>query len=209
RVGITDRGTTPAVELGLADLKASVRDVRTDGKKPWPFDASFRVVQGGRFTARGRVAPDGRTADAMLKLTQLALTPAQPYMARSADVVLRSGEVSSTGKLTYRAGAESPSVTYTGSADVERLVVMEAAHAERAADDHDRPRAEPGVSGAHRSRAARQQLDELRRPEPRAALRDAHPYAQWRRRRARLRPERPRDGEARRTGRRVRVGQGR
>jgi len=126
RVGITDRGTTPAVELGLADLKASVRDVRTDGKKPWPFDASFRVVQGGRFTARGRVAPDGRTADAMLKLTQLALTPAQPYVARSADVVLRSGEVSSTGKLTYRAGAESPSVTYTGSADVERLVVMEA-----------------------------------------------------------------------------------
>src|SRR5207253_1780870 len=171
----------------------SVRDVRTDGKKPWPFDASFRVVQGGRFTARGRVAPDGRTADAMLKLTQLALTPAQPYMARSADVVLRSGEVSSTGKLTYRDGAEHGA---------------SAAHAERAADDHDRPRAEPGVSGAHRSRAARQQLDELRRPEPRAALRDAHPYAQWRRRRARLRPERPRDGEARRTGRRVRVGQG-
>src|SRR5438445_152455 len=126
RAGITDRGTTPAVELGLADLKASVRDVRTDGKKPWPFDASFRVVQGGRFTARGRVAHDGRTADAMLKLTQLALTPAQPYVARSADVGLRSGEVSSTGKLTYRAGAESPSVTYTGSADVERLVVMEA-----------------------------------------------------------------------------------
>src|SRR5207245_2670871 len=85
-----------------------------------------RVVQGGRFTARGRVTPDGRTGDATLKLTQLALTPAQPYVARSADVVLRSGEVSSTGKLTYRAGAESLSVTCTGSADVERLVVMEA-----------------------------------------------------------------------------------
>src|SRR5262249_59036142 len=69
RVAITDRGTTPAVELGLADLIASVRDVRTDGKKPWPFDASFRVVQGGRFTARGRVAPDGRAADAALQLT--------------------------------------------------------------------------------------------------------------------------------------------
>jgi uncharacterized protein involved in outer membrane biogenesis len=126
RVAITDRGITPAVELGLADLKASVRDVRTDGKKPWPFDASFRVVQGGRFTAKGRVAPDGRTADATLTLTQLALTPAQPYVARSADVVLRSGDVSSTGKLTYRAGADGPSVTYTGSADVERLAVMEA-----------------------------------------------------------------------------------
>ena len=126
RVGITDRGTTPAVELGLADLKASVRDVRTDGKKPWPFDASFRVVQGGRLIARGSVAPDGRAADATLTLTRLAMTPAQPYIARTAAVVLRSGDVSTAGRLTYRAGAESPSVTYTGSADIDRVAVMEA-----------------------------------------------------------------------------------
>ena len=126
RVAITDRGVTPAVELGLADLQASVREVRTGGKKPWPFDASFRVLQGGRFVAKGRVAPDGRTADATLTLAQLALTPAQPYVARSAAVVLRSGDVSTTGKLTYRAGDDGPSVTYTGSADVERLAVIEA-----------------------------------------------------------------------------------
>src|SRR5262249_29029381 len=106
RVAITDRGVTPAIELGLAELKASVRDVRTDGKKAWPFDASFRVVQGGRFTARGSVAPDGRQADVALTLTQLAMTPAQPYVARNAAVVLRSGDVSTAGRLTYRAGAD-------------------------------------------------------------------------------------------------------
>ena len=100
--------------------------MRTDGKKPWPFDASFRVVQGGRFTARGSVAPDGRAADATLTLTQLAMTPAQPYVARTTAVVLRSGEVSTAGRLTYRAGAERPSVTYTGSADIDRVAVMEA-----------------------------------------------------------------------------------
>ena len=126
RVGITDRGTTPAVELGLADVTASVRDVRTDGGKSWPFDTSFRVVQGGRFTARGRVAPDGRAAEATLKLTRLALTPAQPYAARSTAVELRSGDVSTAGKLTYRARADGPSVTYTGSAKIERVAVMEA-----------------------------------------------------------------------------------
>jgi Domain of Unknown Function (DUF748) len=127
RVAITDRSVKPAVELGLAELKARVRDVRTDGKKAWPFDASFRVVQGGRFAARGSVAPDGGRADATLKLTQLAMTPAQPYIAQMAAVVLRSGDVSTTGKLTYRAGADRPTVTYTGSADVERLAVMESA----------------------------------------------------------------------------------
>jgi hypothetical protein len=126
RVDITDRGTTPAVELGLADVTASVRDVRPDGGKPWPFDASFRVVQGGHFTARGRVAPDGRAADATLKLARLALTPAQPYVSRSAAVKLRSGDISAAGKLRYRARADGPSVTYTGSADIERIAVMEA-----------------------------------------------------------------------------------
>ena len=127
RVAMTDRSVTPAVEVGLDELKASVRDVRTDGKKAWPFDASFRVVQGGRFTARGSVAPDGGRADATLTLAQLAMTPAQPYVAQMAAVVLRSGDVSTTGKLTYRAGADRPTVTYTGSAEVERLAVMESA----------------------------------------------------------------------------------
>ena len=126
RVAITDRGVTPAVEVGLAELRASVRDVRTDGKKPWPFDASFRVVQGGRFTARGSVAPDGRAADATLTLTRLVITPAQPYVARTAAVVLRSGDVSTAGRLTYRAGAKGAAVTYTGTADIDRLAVMEA-----------------------------------------------------------------------------------
>ncbi len=130
RVAITDRGVTPAVELGLDELKASVREVRTNGKKPWPFDASFRVVQGGRFSAKGNVAPDGRTADATLTLAQLALAPAQPYVARTAAVVLRSGAVSTVGKLTYRAGPERAAVTYTGSADIDRVAVLEAASAE-------------------------------------------------------------------------------
>jgi hypothetical protein len=125
-VAITDRGVTPAIDVGLAELKASVRDVRTDGKKPWPFDASFRVVQGGRVTARGSVAPDGRAADATLTVTRLVVTPAQPYIARTAAVVLRSGDVSTAGRLTYRAGAKGAAVTYTGTADIDRLVVMEA-----------------------------------------------------------------------------------
>jgi uncharacterized protein DUF748 len=130
RVTVTDRSVTPAVELGIGELRASVRDVRTDGKKPWPFDASFRVVQGGRFTARGTVAPDGRAAEATLTLRQLALAPAQPYVARSAAVVLSSGEVSTTGRLTYRARAEGAAVTYTGLADVDRVLVLEAANNE-------------------------------------------------------------------------------
>lgn len=130
RVAIIDHGVTPAVEVGLTDVRATVRDVRTDGAKAWPFEASFRIVQGGRFSARGSVAPDGRAADVTLALAQLALTPAQPYVARTAAMVLRSGDVSTAGRLTYRTGRDGATVTYTGTADVDRLSVIEAPSAE-------------------------------------------------------------------------------
>src|SRR5437660_7932103 len=74
----------------------------------------FGLGCGMEFLARVRV---------LRVLVSASLPSIAPIVER---LVLRSGEVSSTGKLTYRAGAESPSVTYTGSADVERLVVMEA-----------------------------------------------------------------------------------
>jgi hypothetical protein len=127
RLAIADRSVTPPVELEITGIRASARELRSDGKKPVPFDASFRVKQGGRFTAKGRVAPDGTAADATLSVAQLALTPAQPYIARNADVVLRSGEVSTNGRLTYRRGRDRATVTYTGSADIARVNVVEAA----------------------------------------------------------------------------------
>lgn len=130
RLALADRSVTPAFELGIDEIKASVREIRSDGKKPFPFDASFRVTQGGRFTATGRVAPDGGAAEATLTVAQLALTPTQPYVARNAAVELRSGDVSTTGRLTYRGGRDRPTVGYTGSVDVDRVRVVEAATAE-------------------------------------------------------------------------------
>ena len=127
RVAVTDRSVTPAFALGVEEIKAKVRDVRSDGKKPFPFDASFRVKQGGRFTAAGRVAPDGSAAEATLTVAQLALATAQPYVASAAAVELRSGDVSTKGRFTYRAGRDRAALTYTGVVDVDRLRVVEAA----------------------------------------------------------------------------------
>jgi hypothetical protein len=127
RLAVTDRSVTPALQFEIDDIKANARELRSDGKKPFPFDASFRVKQGGRFTAEGRVAPDGRAAEATLTVAKLALTPAQPYIAQQAAVELRSGEVSTAGRLTYKAGRDRPAMTYTGQADIDRMLVVEAA----------------------------------------------------------------------------------
>ena len=126
RLTISDRSVTPAVEVEIDRIKASLRDLRSNSNKPFPFDASFRIAKGGSFKARGRAALDGSAADATLTVTQLALTPAQPYIARSADVVLRSGEVATAGRLTYRSGRDRAKVTYTGSADIDNLDMVEA-----------------------------------------------------------------------------------
>ena len=126
RIALADRSVTPNVQLELSSIKISARELRSDGKKPIPFDAAFRITQGGRFTAKGLVVPDGTTAEATLTVSQLALTPAQPYIASNADVELRSGEVSTAGRLTYRGGRDRATITYTGSADVNGVNVIEA-----------------------------------------------------------------------------------
>ncbi len=126
RLAVSDRSVTPAVALDVTGIKVSVRDVRTDGKKPFPFDASFRVGKAGRVTAKGRVAPDGSAADTTLSVARLALTPAQPYLARYADISLRAGEASTSGRLTYRATRGRAALTYTGSANVDGVQVVEA-----------------------------------------------------------------------------------
>jgi uncharacterized protein involved in outer membrane biogenesis len=130
RVAVSDRSVTPAVDLTIDQIKASLRDYRSDSKKPLPFEAGFRIAQGGHFTAKGRVAPDGSEADATLSVTQLALTPTQPYVASFAAVALRSGVASTRGRLTYRSGRQRPTVTYTGTADLDRLLVVEASNGE-------------------------------------------------------------------------------
>jgi hypothetical protein len=131
RIAVTDQSVSPAVAMQIEGVKVSARGVRTDGKKPFPFDASLRLAGGGRLTASGLVAPDGGSAEARLALSGLALTPAQPYIARSAAVELRSGELSTSGRLTYRRGTDRPTVTYTGTADVDRVLIVESAAGER------------------------------------------------------------------------------
>jgi hypothetical protein len=126
RVTFVDQSVTPAATFAIDGIKVSAQDLQSDGKKPIPFDTSFRVVQGGRFTAKGHVAPDGRRADATLNLARLAMPPAQPYIAQSAAVVLRSGEVSSAGRFTYRGDRDRNEVTFTGTADIDQLQVVEA-----------------------------------------------------------------------------------
>lgn len=130
-VSVVDQGLTPPVQLDLTDIKVTARDVRTNGKKPFPVDASLRIAQGGALTVKGRAMPDGSAAEAAVTLARLGLAVAQPYVDRYAAAELRSGEVSTAGQAAYRSTPDGPSITYTGTFDLAGLDVVEAGTGER------------------------------------------------------------------------------
>ena len=131
RLAFTDQSVAPPLALLAEGITVDLRKVRSDGKQAMPFDVSFRVAQGGRFTASGLAAPEGASVEAKVTLSRLALPPAQPLVARHVAVELRSGAASASGRVTYRRGAQRATVTYTGTADVDDLQIVDPAGGER------------------------------------------------------------------------------
>lgn len=98
-----DEAVAPAAELALDDIAMNVEGISDDWQGALPLRASFRVRSGGSFAANGQVVPAGPTADVKLKLTDLALKPAQPYLSAAARLKLASGRLSSEGRAVYSA----------------------------------------------------------------------------------------------------------
>jgi uncharacterized protein involved in outer membrane biogenesis len=131
RVAFTDQSVSPPLSMPVEGIRVGLRDVRVPGKKPLPFDASLRLARGGQITASGQATPDGESVEARVKLSRVALAPAQSYIAQHVAVELRSGELSTTGRLTYRRKGALAAVTFTGAADVDGVHVVESAGGER------------------------------------------------------------------------------
>jgi uncharacterized protein involved in outer membrane biogenesis len=91
---LTDRALTPAAALELAVPALTV------GGFAWPLtralDVNARVESsaGGRIEVRGSVVPEPLAVDLAAKISALALSPAQPYIATSSDLLLDAGSLS-------------------------------------------------------------------------------------------------------------------
>jgi hypothetical protein len=131
RVVLADRSFDPAVTFGLEKIHIGLKNLRTDGKTPVEFEASLRVAQGGALDASGNFGLDGSRAAGRVKVERVALKPLQPMVARYSTVRLESGEISTSAKLEYRAGATRPQLRVTGSAALDNLLVNEDAGGER------------------------------------------------------------------------------
>jgi uncharacterized protein involved in outer membrane biogenesis len=131
KVALADRGFEPAVGYELADVSAKLTNLSDDLHAPVPFELALKVTQGGSLGATGSFAPDGSGADATLKLTRFNLLPLQPVLAHSATLKLKSGNVSASAKLRYRAGKSRPTLRADGTLGVADLEIDEAQGGDR------------------------------------------------------------------------------
>ncbi|MBK9326193.1 MAG: DUF748 domain-containing protein [Hydrogenophilales bacterium] len=127
RLALRDEAISPAMKLTVQDIQASAKGLSEDLKAAIPVRMGFRVLEGGRFEAAGKVAPGRPTADLKLNLADLALGPVQPYLAKASNLLLVKGRASTAGQVRYGDGK----VRYTGGFHVDDLLVNEISTGER------------------------------------------------------------------------------
>ncbi len=99
----------PAAQFLLQDIALSLTGISDDWRLAIPVKASFSAVSGGKFEAQGTLVPATPAADIAVKLTDLAIMPAQPYLSSVAQLKIVSGRLAVQGRAVY--GPDGPGFT--------------------------------------------------------------------------------------------------
>ena len=117
-----DESVAPAADLAFEDIALGLEGISDDWKIALPLRASFKAHSGGSFEAEGKITPAEPAADIWLKLTELSLIPAQPYLSTVAKLNLVDGRLSTEGRVSYN----TKGVGYQGSFALNNLRLNEA-----------------------------------------------------------------------------------
>ncbi|HNH89609.1 MAG TPA: DUF748 domain-containing protein [Thiobacillaceae bacterium] len=120
QVAARDETVQPAGGLTLDKIEATASGLSDNLKAPLPVKLGFQVKEGGSFQAEGKVVPAAPSADIRLKLANLALAPAQPWLTQAANLTLASGRASLHGQVKYAGKAE-----FKGGFEVADLLLNE------------------------------------------------------------------------------------
>ncbi len=117
-----DMSTRPAAEITLEAMHGSIAGFNQNRKAPLQVQLAFHVKQGGSFNAQGTLVAAAPSVDLKLKLADVAVAPAQPYLASVANLQFASGAFSTEGRLRYR----NEAFTYDGGMSVRDMLLNEA-----------------------------------------------------------------------------------
>ena len=127
QVALRDESVQPALAMTLQQVKAEARGISEDAKVAVPVRLQLQVREGGRFEAQGHVVRGPPAVDLRVKLDDLALLPAQPFVAQAAHLKLAGGRVSSAGRVRV----QGSKVRYDGAFEVKDLLLNESDTDER------------------------------------------------------------------------------
>jgi hypothetical protein len=122
RADLRDQTVSPAAEFALHDIAVSIEGISDNLGASLPVHASFHASEGGSFEAEGKVVAADPAADIQIKLTDLALKPAQPYLGALTTLTLVDGRLSGEGRATY----DAKGAGYKGNMAVRDLRINEA-----------------------------------------------------------------------------------
>ena len=124
-IAFGDQTLSPAPAVNLQDITLKLADFQSEGKVSAPFEASLTVREGGTMRAKGRFTLAQKSAEATVHVSNLALTPFQPYVAQYAYLSVDAGNFNAAGKVRYGEGEKGPNLQFSGDAHIADLLVSE------------------------------------------------------------------------------------
>ncbi|MBI5792130.1 MAG: DUF748 domain-containing protein [Rhodocyclales bacterium] len=121
-IAFDDESMAPPLRVGLDEVSIETSGVSEKLERALPLRIGLRVASGGRLAVDGKLVPATMAVDLQLKLDDLALAPAQPFIGKYAALDLAGGRISAAGKVQHDAKASG----YKGSLAIDALRLNEA-----------------------------------------------------------------------------------
>ena len=124
-LALVDHGYGAPIRYDARVASAAFRHITNDQKTPIRFEAALRVAQGGTVDGRGTIAQDLREVEAQVEMSEVALAPLQPLLARHATLDLKSGHASASARLSYQTKGGGPLLRAVGTISIGDLLMNE------------------------------------------------------------------------------------
>ena len=119
-----DKTNATPVVLDIVQIGVEAKDASLDLKRAIPVSAGFKVKQGGRFNAQGKLTPAPLKADFQLSLADFAFSLFAPYVNQFAMLKLNNGAANVSGKLHV---TSPEAMTFNGGFSINNLALVEEA----------------------------------------------------------------------------------
>jgi uncharacterized protein involved in outer membrane biogenesis len=119
-----DRAVQPAAQLKIAPLSLALEHLTLDPTRSIHASLDARLNETGTLHIEGEVTPQPLAATLAVKLAQLDLRAAQPYIGLATAMSLRSGRLSAETSIHYAdaaAPAAAPALTVSGDVHLTDL----------------------------------------------------------------------------------------